>query len=483
MELFIRNLSVIFNSFYSFHKLLHISQITKRKYVTMSILFIISTIVTSLIDLHYKSVSILFLIPLLCIFFTISYNYPISVTSIATILSFSFSYVAFNVASMIIAIPFGIIICKDYNHILYQTICAIVQSILVFITFRFKRFRKGMPFLKNTANSILGLILSSSVILLAILFNNHDNYNHIFLIPYLFLYLFGLALLYYWKRNITKTYIDCLRENNITDLNQQIYNLNQRMAELEADNVRMAKIIHRDNKLIPAMEYAVTRYLSESDETTAGKKRQGRSLLAELKEMSADRKNIITQSQSPELLLVKTDIEEIDRLLAFQCQQAADNHIQLQVMCSCNLKPLPQSGIEISDLKTVMADLIENAMIATKANHASSVLVSFSMLKNSYAITIFDSGNPFATEVLLNLGKKQITTHEDGSGIGLMNSFQLLDKYNASFVITEFEDSHTQYTKSVSIIFNGEHRYILKPKRSEEEIRMLQERKDLLIWI
>ncbi|MDD5948361.1 MAG: GHKL domain-containing protein, partial [Lachnospiraceae bacterium] len=295
--------------------------------------------------------------------------------------------------------------------------------------------------------------------------------------------LFGLALLYYWKRNITKTYIDCLRENNITDLNQQIYNLNQRMAELEADNVRMAKIIHRDNKLIPAMEYAVTRYLSESGETTADKKRQGRSLLAELKEMSADRKNIITQSQSPELLLVKTDIEEIDRLLAFQCQQAADNHIQLQVMCSCNLKPLPQSGIEISDLKTVMADLIENAMIATKANHASSVLVSFSMLKNSYAITIFDSGNPFATEVLLNLGKKQITTHEDGSGIGLMNSFQLLDKYNASFIITEFEDSHTQYTKSVSIIFNGEHRYILKPKRSEEEIRMLQERKDLLIWI
>lgn len=482
MKFLIRNFFIILTSFYCFHKLLHISQITKRKYAIITIILILSTSITSLIDMHYKSVSILFLIPLLCIFFTLLYNQPISSTSTATILSFSFSYIAFNISTIIIALPFAFIY-KDSSHILYQLICAIVQSILIFLTFQFKRFRKGMPFLKNSTNSMIGLILSIIVILLAILFNNRDNYNHIFLIPYLLLYLLGLALLFYWKRNITKTYIDCLRENNITDLNQQIYNLNQRMAELEADNVRMAKIIHRDNKLIPAMEYAVTRYLSESGETTADKKRQGRSLLAELKEMSADRKNIITQSQSPELLLVKTDIEEIDRLLAFQCQQATDNHIQLQVMCSCNLKPLPQSGIEISDLKTVMADLIENAIIATKANHASSVLVSFSMLKNSYAITIFDSGNPFATEVLLNLGKKQITTHEDGSGIGLMNSFQLLDKYNASFVITEFEDSHTQYTKSVSIIFNGEHRYILKPKRSEEEIRMLQERKDLLIWI
>lgn len=481
MKFLIRNFFIILTSFYCFHKLLPISQITKRKYAIITTILILSTSITSLIDMHYKSVSILFLIPLLCLFFTALYNRTFSMISIATLLAFSMSYVAFTISTIIIALPLGVI-SKNYNPILYQLICAIVQCILVSFTFRFKRFQKGMPFLKKKFNSMLGIIISSMAILLAILYTN-NNYNLAFLIPCIGVYLLGLALLFYWKRNITKTYIDCLRENNITDLNQQIYNLNQRMAELEADNVRMAKIIHRDNKLIPAMEYAVTRYLSESGETTADKKRQGRSLLAELKEMSADRKNIITQSQSPELLLVKTDIEEIDRLLAFQCQQAADNHIQLQVMCSCNLKPLPQSGIEISDLKTVMADLIENAMIATKANHASSVLVSFSMLKNSYAITIFDSGNPFATEVLLNLGKKQITTHEDGSGIGLMNSFQLLDKYNASFIITEFEDSHTQYTKSVSIIFNGEHRYILKPKRSEEEIRMLQERKDLLIWI
>ena len=481
MELFIRNLTIIFTTFYSFYKLLHISQLPKQKYLITTVLLILSSIGTSLLDLHYKSVSILFLIPLLCIFFTILDNFSIAITSIATLLAFSFSYVAFLISTIITALPFGFI-HDGYNHILCQSISAIIQCILITSIFRFKRFRKGMPFLNKNTHSILGIWVSSMVILLAVLFNN-NNYKHTFLIPYLCFYLIGLALLYFWKRNITKTYIDCLRENNITDLNQQIYNLNQRMAELEADNVRMAKIIHRDNKLIPAMEYAVTRYLSESGETTADKKRQGRSLLAELKEMSADRKNIITQSQSPELLLIKTDIEEIDRLLAFQCQQAADNHIQLQVMCSCNLKPLPQSGIEISDLKTVMADLIENAMIATKANHASSVLVSFSMLKNSYASTICDSGNPCTTEVLLNLGKKQITTHEDGSGIGLMNSFQLLDKYNASFIITEFEDSHTQYTKSVSIIFNGEHRYILKPKRSEEEIRMLQERKDLLIWI
>lgn len=481
MEFLIRNFFIILTSFYSFHKLLHISQIKKQKYVIMTVLLLLSTIITALIDMYYKSISILLLIPLLCIFFTVLYNHPIAVTSFTTILSFAFSYIAFIVSTIIVGVIF-LLLFEDYNHIGGQSICALVQCILVILIFRFKRFRKGMPFLNKTTHSILGIVVSIMTIMLAVLFTN-NNYNHAFLIPYLCVYLLGLALLYYWKRNITKTYIDCLRENNITDLNQQIYNLNQRMAELEADNVRMAKIIHRDNKLIPAMEYAVTRYLSESGETTANKKRQGRSLLAELKEMSADRKNIITQSQSPELLLIKTDIEEIDRLLAFQCQQAADNHIQLQVMCSCNLKPLPQSGIEISDLKTVMADLIENAMIATKANHASSVLVSFSMLKNSYAITIFDSGNPFATEVLLNLGKKQITTHEDGSGIGLMNSFQLLDKYNASFIITEFEDSHTQYTKSVSIIFNGEHRYILKPKRSEEEIRMLQERKDLLIWI
>lgn len=59
-----------------------------------------------------------------------------------------------------------------------------------------------------------------------------------------------------------------------------------------------------------------------------------------------------------------------------------------------------------------------------------------------------------------------------------MMEYELLRKYNASFIINEFDSG--QYTKETSIVFNDLKQYILKTYRPEE-ISTLRKRKDLQI--
>lgn len=73
-------------------------------------------------------------------------------------------------------------------------------------------------------------------------------------------------------------------------------------------------------------------------------------------------------------------------------------------------------------MNTLLADLVENAIIAIRSRTSKRILVSISISEGHYLIDVFDGGIPFEAETIINLGLKKITTHADssGSGIGLV---------------------------------------------------------------
>ena len=96
---------------------------------------------------------------------------------------------------------------------------------------------------------------------------------------------------------------------------------------------------------------------------------------------------------------------------------------------------------------------------------------------------MYDSGIPFDKEVLAKYGYEQITTHgdESGSGIGMMQTYEILSKCGASLFIDEFAEGEGMYTKRISVVFNKKHQYVLYTKRSDEEVAYLKKRSDLMI--
>jgi signal transduction histidine kinase len=79
------------------------------------------------------------------------------------------------------------------------------------------------------------------------------------------------------------------------------------------------------------------------------------------------------------------------------------------------------------------------------------------MLGKHFSFHVFDSGIPFTKEVLAALGQQQITTHADdsGSGIGLMQTYEILKAHGASLLIDEFTTDSGLYTKKIQLCLTG----------------------------
>lgn len=479
MTLFIKNFGIIICCIYYYIKLLRIN-INRKIYFSISIFTILFSALSIYLDLYSSHLTMPFLIIFLVIFLLFQTRTPLTVTIIATTISFAFSYIIFIFSA---AITTGIIlpIYEKKLHLFPQLLCCIFQLILMQIPFLFKRTKKGMPFLYKRIYSIPGMIISLFILFIAMQVNS-SNYNIFFIILVVLLQIFAILIYLYWKNNLTKTYIDKLNERNLTDLNNMLAEKLEYIKELEQENKRLSKIIHKDNKLIPAMELAVQSYINDFQEKNTDFT-TGSQLLKELGKLSEERKGIIFHQDVQCRKLVSTKVMSIDNLLTYMQQKALKSDIIFNVSLSCDIPYFVEHVIEESELNTLLADLLENAIIATRFNNGHHILLSISIVSKAYSISVFDSGIPFTKEVLTKWGLEQITTHQNdsGSGIGMITAYEIIKKKNASFMIHEFFSDEGLYTKEVSVLFNNLNQYTLHTSRSGEELSYLNQRSDLVI--
>ena len=176
-------------------------------------------------------------------------------------------------------------------------------------------------------------------------------------------------------------------------------------------------------------------------------------------------------------------VSRLDYILSYMYERQLKEDFSLKVDVECSLDKLTDRIISEEDLATLVADLLENAIIATRYNERKEILIRLGIMGKEYTIEVYDSGIPFDKEVLAKYGREQITTHADesGSGIGLMQMSEILSKCGASLYIEEYSEGERSHTKRISVVFNRKHQYVLYTCRNDEDIAYLKKRSDLMV--
>lgn len=484
MLVFIKYFTIIICSFYIYGKLLNIPR-SQNHYAYL--LFGIPCLSLGIILLDTLFPMVIELILILISFFFLSRIAKTTAEALitTTIISYGISYIIFSlsalISSAILIFVFHVSV-DTYSHIHSQIITAFIQLTITLLLFRLKRFRKGMPFITNKLNSFPLMVVSLMTLFIFAIVKVGDN-NIFYLFPVLLIFLLAIFIYVSWKNNITKTYLERLKEKDIAELNSTLSEKEQYIKKLEEENKELSTIIHSDNKLIPAMLLSVKEFIKDSSSLVPASSKTGARLLSDLEQLSLHRKDILRSQEDRCRSIPETGCSSVDSILKYMKQKAYEMNIHFDIAFSCNMKALINENISENDLNTLLADLLENAMIATKYGDCRHVLLTVDMIEDFYSINVFDSGIPFSKEVLVNLGIKNYTTHkaEGGSGIGLVTSYELLKKYNASLAIEEFIQDSGLYTKKLSIVFNRLSQYTLFTYRNRDELDFLNSRTDLLI--
>ena len=460
IRVFIKFLFIIICALYAHSRFFNNNQ--NLKDLTRAVIFTISACVLISVAHNYLSFVVIVLSLFMLIIFThITYKCDHITTITSSLIVLGLSYFLYYLATLfaIVIIIVSVLLINDVNivisHldkllILYQLIIGVFQLFLSKWLFKRKYFRNAATILLSTPHNLAGTILATIILLAATSFYFFEDSNYLFWGATLFFGGFGILLAYWWRTHLKTTYINELHKKEILIRDKEI-------ELLKKDNERLSALVHKDNKLIPAMEMAIRGFISthnESDSSDAIHERAAQ-LLDELNDISSQRQGIL-QTQLIECNTCSTNVVCIDSMLNYMRQKAASYGISLDIIINVNIQLITEHIIPKEHLSAIIGDLLDNAIIATRDSSSRNILLLFDTIDSHYRINVYDSGIPFESHTLLKLGTERTTTHEDtgGSGIGLMNTLGLVRKHRASFCIDEKLGDNT-YTKNISICFDG----------------------------
>lgn len=466
-HLIIKYFFIILTSIHCYTRLLSLK---KLKYSSSKLVLFSYTLVCSLLlyvvrcFVPYLSIYIL----IITLFFVLKYIYKTdSLLTISTILySLGIAYGSYFLFTIIITFMINILLRIPTSNIyILQILVSLTQLISCILLFKIKRFKDGMPFLKKEYHITTGIISSIIILTLTMLISN-NNGELALIVPFICILFFAIFIYVFWKNHLRQVY-----DKNQADKREDY--LNHEIEQLRKEKEILSKLVHRDNKLIPALEMTVRDYVNNYGDTP-----NSQNIIEQLDNLTSERKGIIKNSSYKNIC--RTGFVGIDSMINYMYTKAQDENIEFNFILVGDLSEHIYSTISISDFDSILGDLIENAIIATKFNNGKHVLVIIST--SPLSIEVYDSGAPFDIKVLANLGLKRITTHKEfGSGIGLTSIYEFGYKYNYSLTINEYKIDDPKYTKAVSIEFGNVREYCFITERSYKELKPLLRREDITI--
>lgn len=266
--------------------------------------------------------------------------------------------------------------------------------------------------------------------------------------------LMGVFIVWLVKSFVTDEYLRRLQQRDNDKYKSQLAENEHSLTELQQENRALAKIIHRDNKLLPAMEMAVEEVLSI--ESPDEQKRRSMTLLADLRELAAERLGIVGEYEAQSRELPKTHVASVDACLRYLMQKAQKMGIMFDVSVISDVSSHIGSVVTETDFNTLLLEHGENALLAAAKTKVKHVLVVLGIENNVLRLDVYDSGVRFDETVKQGIGEKQVTTRraEGGSGLGLLTSAALMEKYSSSLKIDETIGSNV-FSKKISVCFDG----------------------------
>ena len=348
------------------------------------------------------------------------------------------------------------------------------------LLFKIKRFRKGMPFLVSEKFTNIGIIICLGLfaLLTYVQLTNHYQLWFVILITFCIISITA-ALIFWWQAQLTKSYLRKLQLLELESLRKELEETSREMAHLKKQNEELGRLIHKDNKLIPAMETAVIDFLSASNQKENNA--LGQSLVSQLRELSGSRREILDEVSAARSHHFATGVPALDTMLTYFDRRAEARKMEFTVNVTSDLKTYVPSRISSDDITHLLADLLENAIIAVAPCTSRKIRLQIYPYRKWFVIELSDTGIPFQAESLLQFGIQQLTTHKDsgGSGIGLMDIWKLKEKYHASIHITEYPDS-SPFSKRITFLLDHRNQYLIRTWRCEE-LKTESRRTDLCI--
>ena len=381
------------------------------------------------------------------------------------LISICFSFASFFVASAILYLITSIQVFKFIiNTAIEYFLIGIIQLTIIFNFFKIKRFKDGFTFIKEDKSykntNRISIILSIIILSFFMFFfsKSHLTYNLTF-----FAMVFGmLFIMLFIQRSITNHYKSKMKDRTVEYLNEQLQEKYKIIENLKTDLDKTLKINHKYNHRILAMERAIVK--AKFNEEFA---EENNEIINLVKELAKDYKNETFEAESK---LPKTNVFSIDNILEYMANKAKNDNIEFQVDVKCNIKDLITNIVNQSKLTTLLADHINDAIIAINysENELRKILVVFDKIDDIYEIKIYDTGIEFEIETLLKLGKEQVTTHKDsgGTGIGFMTTFETLKESKGSLIIEE--NNSENYSKAIIIKFDNKCEYKIRSYRADE---------------
>ena len=374
---------------------------------------------------------------------------------ISTVISYAINY---TILYMTLAISFMFNIYTGLNNDYINLIVILISHfILLYLFFRIKRFQKGFSFLKgDNENEYMDiLVLNIGVIILflvAILIH-----SDVVLAKELTLGMVTSVIIMFTtiKKSLQIYYKQKLLIQDLSETKEELEKTKSELKQVEEENLGLSKKSHSIAHKQKALEYKIQQLLTnvEISKEDAGEVQD------RIKEIEKDlyKDKVVTK-------LSKTDIPNIDDMLEYMQSECIKNKIEFELQISGNIHYMVNNLISKEDLEILLADHIKDAIIAI--NHTDninrSILVRLGEIDGIYSLYIYDSGIEFEKETLAKLGKEPITTHanEGGTGMGFMNTFDTLKKYQASFIINELsEPNKDNYTKVLVFKFDKKNEF------------------------
>lgn len=453
MSVFIKYITIILCAGYTVTRMMNTR---KRPSLAISTFFILYSIVECsvicIMRSYIPAISILAMVIMAMPIHMMLLGFGNVSVMVATILSYGITYAEYVLAVFTGGVfdsilPFE----RDMDDVILCVNIAVFQMIFSWLFFKIRRFSHGFSFLTNLQYGDVVVHITIAILMILSFVGMDPHNDYIFTMCLCLIILCGIVLWFGYRSRISQKYREQIAEKKIKELEQTI-------SELKQDNDRLSEIIHRDNKLIPALDLAIKNFLLTADCDDSQERRimHAQKIMKQISEITKERAGIISkyeQSYSPEDI---TGIPSIDALFALMKHRALTKEISIHFSIICDMHFMISSAISEHDLSTILADLIENAVIsANDSEGLKQVMVEMSADDQNYKIAISDTGPAFSEEVLQKFGRERITTYADtgGSGIGLITIMNICKKYNASILIEE--PAHVSYTKMITICFDN----------------------------
>lgn len=456
---------IILYSYYLYVKTINIKDINIKN----KMIILISIPIISIITLNVKFnidtyLGIILAIVLVTIMNKIMFNKDFTYTLLITIISYGISYAIYSIATLIAFFPSALfMISNDYINL---CIILIIYTIIIYEFFKIKKLKYGISFfqrkLEDTYLNILVLNIGIIVLFLNVIFDTIPISNIVrpgvlllVLFTYMFIAIWQSFKAYYKQKQLVK---------NLEETEAELKAKNEEIEKLEKENLAFSKTSHSLAHKQKALEFKLNELMKSQNQDNETKE----NIKEELESLS---KEMYKEPSKPEL--PKTDIPLIDNMLSYWQSECDKENIKFELQVSGNIHYMVNHLITEDELEIMLADHIKDAIIAIDSsnNENRSILVRLGKIDDIYSLYIYDSGIEFTKEVLEKLGKEPITTHKDngGTGMGFMNTFDVLNKYKASLIINEMgEPSKDNYTKALIIRFDNTNEFKVTSYKEEK---------------